>query len=384
MSRRLTAICTCCLPYHIARYSALAHSAPGDSLTVVEIARKQGRYPWEADVSSLPFELHSLFDAPYEDIRTADAVTKVLARLDADQPDVLLVNGYSDPISRAMAAWGRRRRRTVITFFECCAQDRRRQPLKELYKRYLVRKLFDGAFAGGRRHADYARALGVPPDRVVNGYDVVDQPTVARAAAMARQDANARRSQLQLPERYFVYVGRFAPEKNVSGLLQAYGAYRRAAQHDPWDLVLVGAGPLEEALKEHAADLQLPGVQWAGVRTWPDLASYYALASCFVLASRSEPWGLVVNEAATCGLPLLVSDICGCQPEFVHNGVNGFTFSHRDIGQLAALMTRISDGGLDLAAMGAASESIAAGFTPTTWAENLYQLIEHIAAAERR
>jgi 1,2-diacylglycerol 3-alpha-glucosyltransferase len=58
------------------------------------------------------------------------------------------------------------------------------------------------------------------------------------------------------------------------------------------------------------------------------------LASAFIQASTTEQWGLVVNEAMASGLPVLVSERCGCAPDLVKNGVNGYTFDPYDIKEI--------------------------------------------------
>src|SRR6185503_4794941 len=92
-------------------------------------------------------------------------------------------------------------------------------------------------------------------------------------------------------------------------------------------------------------------------------------------------WGLVVNEAMASGLPVLVSDRCGCASDLVVNGRNGFIFDPFDVGAMSEFMLRMSGSVIDLAAMGAASRQIIANWSPATWAENLQSAINaaHLA-----
>jgi glycosyltransferase involved in cell wall biosynthesis len=90
-----------------------------------------------------------------------------------------------------------------------------------------------------------------------------------------------------------------------------------------------------------------------------------------VHASTIEQWGLVVNEAMACGLPVLVSDHCGCAPDLVVPGKNGFTFSPLDIPALSGLFGYLAGKECDLAAMGAASRVLIARWSPATFAANL-------------
>ena len=89
-----------------------------------------------------------------------------------------------------------------------------------------------------------------------------------------------------------------------------------------------------------------------------------------------EQWGLVVNEAMAAGLPVLVSRACGCAPDLVREGVNGFTFDPYDVGGLAGLMVRMSSGELNLKTMGEASQVIIAGWTPEVFGENLLRAVD--------
>lgn len=61
-------------------------------------------------------------------------------------------------------------------------------------------------------------------------------------------------------------------------------------------------------------------------------------STAMVLPSLREPWGLVVNEALSYGCPVVVSNICGCLPELVREGVTGYSYPFGDIPALCEAM----------------------------------------------
>jgi glycosyltransferase involved in cell wall biosynthesis len=179
-------------------------------------------------------------------------------------------------------------------------------------------------------------------------------------------------------------VGRFAPEKNLLLLLQAYRGYRRA-HPDGWGLVMVGDGPQRDELRRAAESEGLTGVVWPGYKQFDELPLYYAFAGCFILPSIMEPWGLVVNEAMACGVPVIVSSRCGCAADLVQDARNGFLFEPAESGQLGRLMlsmATLSDERRE--AMGRASKEIISGWTPEVWASQLASAIQAAASAPAR
>src|SRR5207247_9937771 len=81
-------------------------------------------------------------------------------------------------------------------------------------------------------------------------------------------------------------------------------------------------------------------VHLPGFKPYDELPAYYALANAFVHASTTEQWGLVVNEAIASGLPVIVSNRCGCAPELV-NG-NGFNFDATNENELTARLLEMA------------------------------------------
>jgi glycosyltransferase involved in cell wall biosynthesis len=227
---------------------------------------------------------------------------------------------------------------------------------------------------GGQRHVEYLVELGMPRDRIFTGYDVVDNAYFRRSAEEVRSHKSDVRKQYGLPENYFLASARFIEKKNLPTLIRAYAAYRQkseASGNPPWDVVLLGDGPLREALNSQLSTLNLHRhVCLPGFKQYDELPVYYALAKAFVHASTTEQWGLVVNEAIASGLPVIVSNRCGCVPELI--GDNGFTFDPLNEDELTArLLDMASLSDHDLEHLREASRRIAARFGPELFGKGL-------------
>jgi glycosyltransferase involved in cell wall biosynthesis len=374
------------VPYHHARWNAFARLSRTecslielsnrDEFSVLEIKTQAGR----------GYQRITLFenrDKACLSIR--ELAAKVHRVLSSWSPDVVCISGYATPLSLTALSWGSTARVPVVICSESNEFDEPRKWWREAIKRRLVR-LCTAGLAGGSPQAAYLVRLGLPGQRVFKGYDVVDNEYFAREADRARQQSAARRGELRLPARYFLASARFTEKKNLPFLLRAFARYRaefsvretRSGESDiPWDLVLLGDGPLHSQLLTLRSELGAENcIHFAGARAYHDLPAFYGLASAFVHASTTEQWGLVVNEAMACGLPVLVSNRCGCVADLVLAEQNGFSFDPCDVTALAEIMSRISAPGFPLAESGAASREIISHWTPATFAKNLSLAIE--------
>ena len=370
-------------PYHLARAKVLA-KIPDIEPRFIALARGTGTHPWEVDRQSCPVPLCTLSELPYEHSRSGDLSRALQRTLEDIDPEVVISCGYGLSVMRVAARWARSHGKGSILFHVTTRGDRPRYWLKEAAKRWIVRRYYDAAFLGGSRHREYLVGLGMPEEWIWEPYDVVDNDYFSGMAAAVRTDPKRWREWLGLPDRYFLYVGRCSPEKNLVRLLQAYRGYRMK-QPEGWQLVLVGDGPQRVELEDFARASSIGDVLWCGFKQIDELPAYYALSGCLILPSTSEPWGLVVNEAMACRLPVLVSSQCGCVPELVHEGENGFTFDPCDPIAMAELLGRVAL--LDepqRRAMGAVSWKIISQYTPEVWAENLAKCIRAVVRGERR
>jgi len=292
-------------------------------------------------------------------------------------PDVVVAPGYWDPhFLSAVARYGREREDSLIVLWsESTELDHRRRILIEAVKGQCV-SAFDGALVAGSRHAAYLANLGMARNRIgVAGNCVDNQFFDSRARALRAHPGGTRP--------YFLFVGRFIAEKNLVRLLDAWNQYSDRLGPGAWPLALVGGGPMDEALRDIARRYVTGSITFAGIRQHAELPPYYAGAGCLILPSTSEPWGLVVNEAMASGLPVLVSKLCGCAPDLIQEGANGFTFDPFDTGELASLMERVSRATFPRSAFGEQSTRLISDYTPNAFAERVDLHLRHLRALRR-
>lgn len=356
-------------PYHHARLKA---SAARCQLSCVEVSGIDQTYQWEKTEGSSGFRRVTLFaDADAKLQPLVELQRRLWSALDELQPHVVAICGWSGREALSTLHWCHENAVPAIVMSESQAIDEDRSWWKETIKRRVVEQ-FSAGLVGGMPHTDYLHQLGMPREQIFTGYDAVDINYFEEASDRARRDGTALRTSLGLPQRYFLASNRFIEKKNIPRLLQAFSHYRCKAGNDPWKLVLLGDGELKPQILQLRQELGLEDdLLLPGFKQYDELPLYYGLAGAFIHASTVEQWGLVVNEAMASGLPVLVSNRCGCAPDLVQNGRNGFTFDPFDVDGLAELMLKLSSGECDLAAMGQASRDIIAGWGTDTFAVNL-------------
>jgi glycosyltransferase involved in cell wall biosynthesis len=376
-------------PYHLARLRALAGrlAQAGGRLIAYETAAAERTYPWRTERRDEPFTWVTLFPGRVLEELTPMACAGAMRRaLRRDRPDALGIVGYVRPEALAALAWARRAGRPALLMSESQQLDHRRVWWKEAIKRRRVSR-FSAALVGGPRHRDYLVALGLPAGRIALGYNAVDNRRYAAGAEAARHARQGRRG---LPAaRYFLAVSRFVPEKNLVRLIRAFARYRTDTPiESAWDLVLCGGGPGEAEVE---AAVQTSGYAEAihrpGFLQEDELARWYAFAGAFVHPSRMEPWGLVVNEAAACGLPLLVSDRAGCAETLVPDppGTTGFRFDPSDEDELTAALVRMAGLADDARqAMGRRAAEVVARWGPDRFAEGTMEALGRASADSPR
>lgn len=260
--------------------------------------------------------------------------------------DAIVIGGYSSPTAILAMAYLRLRR---IPFYMevdggLIRQDSR---LKYFVKKSLV-CMADRWLSSGFHTTRYLVHYGAREERVQEyPFTSLYEKDILKAV-LSPEEKEALRQELGIQEKYLVLaIGQFIHRKGFDVLLQA-------AQNVSKDvgIYIVGGEATEEYLKLREK-LGVSQVHFLGFQKKERLAEFYKAADLFVLPTREDIWGLVINEALAYGLPTITTDRCVAGLELIEDGVNGYVVPVEDAQALAEKMNAVLAS--DLRQMGEAS-----------------------------
>lgn len=254
-------------------------------------------------------------------------------RLNSERCDLLIVNGYTQPVYRLGARLARHAgvatalRLDSVRFAGSAARDLAKRLLFTLY----LKRSFDLFFGAGTLTLDYLRFFQVPEERTGLFPYAVDVEDFTRRSLVPAEERAAIRSRLGVPAgaRVILSLAKLSPREAPWDLLRAFSGM--AAEADGLWLVLAGDGPDRAALTREAG----PRTVFPGYIPYPELPALYAAADLFIHPAREERWGVSVQEALACGLPVVTSSRVGASRDLIVSGRNGFTYRAGDDAELA-------------------------------------------------
>jgi glycosyltransferase involved in cell wall biosynthesis len=252
--------------------------------------------------------------------------------------DAVLVHGYANAAAWAgmLAAW--KTNIPVIIRGDTHEHGRSKSVrirLKRLLLPLLLRRV-NGFLAIGTWNKEYWNGYGAPLSQIETTSLAVDNKFFASKCEAQTTLAQSLRSKWGVPQdgAVFLYCAKLIPVKAPEVLLKAFALLTEPTAH----LVFVGAGQMEASLKKLQQKLGVENVHWEGFVNQSALPAYYRASDVLVLPSRFEPWGLVVNEAMSCGTPCIVSDVVGAGADMVEGQETGLIFPHDNVEALAAAL----------------------------------------------
>jgi glycosyltransferase involved in cell wall biosynthesis len=318
---------------------------PDVELTVIYAAQTVASRGWEVEID------HPAVFLSGANVPGARAVLRhdypvtlgIVGALSDARPDVVVVSGWSTFASQAALVWCRVRRAPYVLLVESHDAGPK-AGWRHQVKTTAVPPLVRGAasvLVVGTLARESVVSLGADPARVrvfANTIDVAGWP--------ARADGTGAS---------VLSVARLVPEKGLDVLLRASAAAGVRA-------TIVGSGPERPRLEAIARD-----AVFTGELSGDDLLKAYASAGVFALLSAHEPWGVVVNEAAASGLPLVLSDRVGAAADLLRDGENGMLVAYGDVAATAAAFRRLAADPELRARYGARSREIVAewGYEPS-------------------
>jgi len=375
MKRRLVILTEIISPYRIPLFNDLARH-PDVDLHVIFLAETDPDLrQWEIYKNEIHFA-YQILASWRKRFGTHNLLLNAGVRraLAAAKPDVILCGGYNYLASWQALVWARFREIPFFLWSESNSQDQRgHSALVELLKAEFLQRC-SGFVVPGRAAEEYLRDLKVEENLIFTAPNAVDNDLFSSAAAAARQRPAELRAKLGLPERYFLFAGRLVREKGVFELLAAYAKLEAALRREI-GLVFAGDGAGRRQLEEAASSISPGAVQFAGFAQRDQLAVYYALAEMLVLPTYTDTWGLVVNEAMACGLPVILSRAAGCGVDLVQENWNGLLVPPRDVSSLSSAMQSLAFQPDLCATMGAHSAQRISQYSPGEWMRGIVRMV---------
>lgn len=304
--------------------------------------------------SQAPFgeEIYQHIDYPHDrDGKSESEIEETVRKFD---PDAVLMAGWMDSGYLGVARTMKREGVPVVSNLDRQWQGRWKQHVARAAAPWYLWSAIDVMWVPGERQWEFARRLGYTGKFCWHGMYACDWDAFADA-----QDRQTPR------EEAFLFAGRYIPEKGIDTLVSAYREYRSTVEN-PWPLICAGAGEEEDLLQKEE------GIVSKGFIQPSELPQLFRQVSAFVLPSRWEPWGVVVQEAAASRLPLVCSDACGATTHLLQNGYNGFRFQSDNVEELTNALTRMSRRTQsEREEMGRRSYELSKQFTPERWARTL-------------
>lgn len=260
--------------------------------------------------------------------------------------DAIVVCGYSAPTEMLAMAWLRMKK---IPFWMEVDGGlvRKDSKIKYLYKKMLV-SCASRWISSGEATNDYLAYYGADRSKMeIYPFTSLYEKDILTDIP-SREEKLALRNELGLTEEKIVLsVGRVDHGKGFDVLLKAAAELDENA-----GLYIVGGEPDEE-LRQLMDELSLNRVHFIGFKRKEELLKYYQAADLFVLPTRSDVWGLVINESMACGLPVVTTNRCVAGLELIRDGVNGYIVPIDDAAILAQRMNDVLSA--DLQTMGRAA-----------------------------
>jgi 1,2-diacylglycerol 3-alpha-glucosyltransferase len=336
--------------YHRARVSELAQLVGKEKVWAGDLGGADDMYGWESGNENENY--FRLSEKPVEKIGMFEGWRSFRKIVRKEHITHVCIPGYGRSVYILMIIWSRLTGKKVLIFAESWYPgsiiiDR----LKGLFLNWFTHACF---VSGERARIHFDRQLHYPPEKIFTGYSVVDNNHFTGIYA-----------EKSLPPQ-LLCVARFSEEKNLELLIKAF---TRSGISKKWILKIVGGGPKKHELLKLSKGSPIQLIDWL---SYNELPEHYGRASCFVLPSYFEPWGLVVNEAMAAGLPLILSDRIGALPDLLVDQMNGWQFENQNEDDLVRVLNDLAlTGKKHLEEMGKSSSLIITRFSTRKWAETI-------------
>lgn len=314
----------------------------------------------------IPFEGFIADDDPLKkqlkwiDQTVHSTLQSVLAELDGWTPDVYLCGGWVYKPYLALARHFKRNSKTVnVLRIDTAWRGSMRQMAHCVLSRLMLAPFFDYGWGAGKKQEIYLKKLGI------------SKTAPGVYAADVEKFAESFQYRVKPWPHTFLYIGRYVEVKNMRRMERAFLQAIEKNESSDWNLICIGGGDLWNQRTIH------PRIQHLGYKKPWEIQNYVRNAGCFVLPSMYEPWGVVVQEAAVMGLPMICARQVNATEKYLKEDETGFLFEAFDEEDISKAFLKIMDMTDErLEQMGAESHALGMSYTPQDWVKRLLSFLD--------
>ncbi len=278
------------------------------------------------------------------------------------KPDAILCSGWIDKEYLAVCKSWRGRIPTILLLDNQWSGSLK-QRIASLAAISAIKPKFSHAWVPGKPQFIYAEKLGFKKDKIRTGFYCADLNSFNAAYLNGFEEKRKK-----FPHK-LIYIGRYLPFKGVDMLWNVFSELRKEGFED-WELHCLGTGDMWDSR------IINDGIIHHGFVQPEEMPKYLQDSGIFILPSLKEPWGVVVQEMAAAGFPMVLSNNVGAASTFLAENENGFSFESGNADSLKEALKKIMVLTDDqLIQMGQSSHQIAQTINPELWADTLLELL---------
>lgn len=276
-------------------------------------------------------------------------------------PDLIFVSGWMDLDYLKVTRLARKNEVPVIFGCDDWWLGTFRQRMASLLPKFIKNSFISHAWVAGPKQYEYCKRLGFSDSEIIHNLLSCDVQNFSKISKISKNNNTA-----------FLFVGRFSEEKGIRCLVEAYQIYKNTMD-GKWDLTCVGNGPLDHLLLEVDC---IDVIQFVDQR---ELCNLMSKSSVFVLPSLKDFSPLVVHEAVSAGMPLILSDMVGNGDTYSIENFNSLMFRAGDPYALACCFKQFESFSMStLERMSVNSVSLSARNSPKITASSLLSVIRAV------
>jgi len=307
----------------------------------------------------------------------------IILRIIKERCDVVIIAGCTDFTTQVAFIVSKLLRIPVILWSEGIesAQSLLGKVINPLI-RCIVRNV-DAVVVPGTMSRDFYIKLGAVPEKIFIAPNIVDNEMFIQRSSEIKKEKERFKRDLNIENmKIILFVGQLIERKGVKYLIKAYK--RVKDEHGDCCLVIIGDGILKNQLEEICIKEHIKDVHFTGWLSEGRKIKYYSIADLFVLPTLKDVWGLVINEAMCCGLPVISTKAAGCAVDMIIPGENGFIVNAANVEQLYLAMKNIIVDDELTSEMGARSlEIIKSRFNLDKMVDGFVSAIEYVCLGKK-